>query len=156
MKVLNAISSDTDSDRQYVNKFFVVIFAEKYLQKLIMKGMDREKVLNELRSTKRYATMQGNNFVKFFHNIFNLISFFLALYEYRVHLNGKGNIEARKKQFKLYFRVKLNNWWISNGVKVPKELDHPIECTSTSDLTDRSRSASSSDSSNMPTEQSDT
>lgn len=43
--------------------------------------------------------------------------FFTDLFEYRVFSDGKGDLVARGRLFRLTFRTKFNNWWISNAQK---------------------------------------
>lgn len=50
----------------------------------------------------------------------NLSFFRTDSYDYRVLGNGEGDIEARLRTFKLAFRTKLNNWWISNASKLTR------------------------------------
>lgn len=47
--------------------------------------------------------------------------FFTDAYDYRVLIDGKGDIPARLRTFKLVFRTKLNNWWITNRMKLLTE-----------------------------------
>lgn len=60
MDLLDDIPDSPSYDREYINKLFAVVVADKYLIKQIGKGLGREQVLANLRETKRYTTMTGN------------------------------------------------------------------------------------------------
>lgn len=59
LKYLDDFSSNPDQDRDYINKFFIAMFSEKYLFKKIQNGMARHTLLEKLRETKRYVTIKG-------------------------------------------------------------------------------------------------
>lgn len=59
MNVVGKISGDKDSDSNYINKLFEVLFPEKYLKKQIKKGHNRKAILNKIRDSKKYDIMEG-------------------------------------------------------------------------------------------------
>lgn len=59
MDIIDDIPTGPSYDREFINKIFAVVFSDSYLNKLIRKGLDREKVLGKLRETKRHTTIKG-------------------------------------------------------------------------------------------------
>lgn len=56
---LEIISSEESSDRKFINETFSMFFSDKYIQKKIREGFNREKLLAQFRASDRYATMKG-------------------------------------------------------------------------------------------------
>lgn len=118
-KELDTISSDPNYDRTYINTQFFLLFPQKYIKKQAKKGLTREQVLTKFRDSNRYETMKGSFYSpKFSFQLIIRNNFLIDLYEYRVLGNGQGDVDARKRLFKLCFRTKLNNWWSSNASKI--------------------------------------
>lgn len=100
MDLLNDIPDDADNDRMFINTAFFIFFSEKMIRKQVKKGSLRKAVLEKFRSSAKYELLR-------------------SIYEYRVLLNGSGQIRSRIRLFRTAFRVKLNNWWSTN-VSKPK------------------------------------
>lgn len=56
---LKKISGDQNHDRAYVNKFFAMIYSDRYMNKLTEQLLTREKILERLRESKRCAVLKG-------------------------------------------------------------------------------------------------
>lgn len=56
---LEAISSDPESDRAYVNNIFHIIFPETFIMERMEKGLSRENVLSEFRDSDRYEILKS-------------------------------------------------------------------------------------------------
>lgn len=126
MNLLNEITDDIKNDRKFVNYAFAAMYSDKYLKKKVISGLDREKILQKLRETKRHETIKSKFLNSFSESFFVLCHIFpvhfLALFEYRVVSSGKGEVKYRASQFKLAFRVKFNNWWNTNYFKIQTEV----------------------------------
>lgn len=96
VKQLDSISGDAPFDRLFINTHFTIMFSEKYIRKQMKKGLDRKNILVKFRDSNRYEIMK-------------------FLYEYRVLVNGRGDIKHRLSMFKLVFRTKFNNWFSTHG-----------------------------------------
>lgn len=59
MDLVNDIPNGPNYDRDFINKIFIVVYSEKYLNKQITKGSGRDKILAQLRETKRYLAIKG-------------------------------------------------------------------------------------------------
>lgn len=59
MEVLEDIPDGPSHDREFVNKYFTAFFSNKYIKKLISKGLNRKHILDKLRSSKRHDTMKS-------------------------------------------------------------------------------------------------
>lgn len=57
--LIDDIPSGPSNDREFINKIFHVVFSDQYINKMIAKGNNREKILSILRGSKRYATIKG-------------------------------------------------------------------------------------------------
>lgn len=51
MKDLDEIPGGSGYDREFINKYFVAVFPEKYLKKLIERKWDRKQVFDEIRDS---------------------------------------------------------------------------------------------------------
>lgn len=80
IKFLNDLPDDPHYDREYINKFYTIVFSEKYLMKKLRSGKNRTEMLQILRGTKRYATMKGIylSSVACFHLFFFHINIFIT------------------------------------------------------------------------------
>lgn len=77
MDLIDDIPNGANYDREFVNKIFAVLFTDKYLNKLINRGSQREQILAHLRGTKRYYTIKGICSYSVFnthYNIFVIVS----------------------------------------------------------------------------------
>lgn len=154
---LEVVNAEPSSDRLYINTAFFVLFPEKYIKKQVKKGLSREEALKIFRDSARYDTMKGMNYISWFRFVFtfffdnfnlqlgwwqtnhhvvfvldhkNLLfnsNVFTDLYDLRVLSNGKDNVAARLKMFKLVFRSKLNNWWLANAHKIKVKTQPVID-----------------------------
>lgn len=125
---MDTISGDAASDRKYVNSCFFIIFPLEYIEKQIKKTPSRKLVLEKLRGTKRYETMNGQFQMKIFSVSYCLLiianSFmFTDLFDYRVLQDGQGELNGRIHLFKLAFRSKFNGWWDKQAEKIIQMLD---------------------------------
>lgn len=59
MDLVNDIPKGPNYDRDFINKIFTVVYSEKYLNKQVTKGSGRDKILAQLRETKRYLAIKG-------------------------------------------------------------------------------------------------
>lgn len=59
MESLNDIPDGPNHDREFINKYFTAFFSNKYIKKLISKGLDRKQILDKLRTSKRHDTMKS-------------------------------------------------------------------------------------------------
>lgn len=62
------VSGEPKDDREYINKISTIVFTNSYLEKQIASGKGREKILTDLRDTKRYATING-----MFHELYIIV-----------------------------------------------------------------------------------
>lgn len=126
-KQLQTISSSPESDRKYINAQFLVVSPEKSMT-LIAEGLSREDILDKFRKSDRYEIIKGIHCFCYYKYLIFVIyqSKYLYslsdLYEHRVRLNGKGDLNDRLSLFKLTFRTKLNNWWTKNAPKNVAEV----------------------------------
>lgn len=63
LKLIKAISSDSKYDRDFINKYFDIVFKKKQLKKLVREHKNRSRVLEILRQSPEYATMKSWNVI---------------------------------------------------------------------------------------------
>lgn len=97
--MLSQILSNPRNDRLFINTQFFVFLKEEYIHKQIKKNPNRKAVLEKLRDTSKYDLMR-------------------RIFEHRVLYDGSGDTQSRILIFRSVFRVKFNNWWASNGLKI--------------------------------------
>lgn len=63
MNLVNDIPKGPNYDRDFINKIFTVVYSEKYLNKQVTKGSGRDRILAQLRETKRHLAIKGDMIV---------------------------------------------------------------------------------------------
>lgn len=58
-ELINKFSGEQSQDRAYINKFFTLLHSDRHLMKLATKHRTREIFLEDLRKSKRCATIKG-------------------------------------------------------------------------------------------------
>lgn len=79
MDIIDDIPSGPSYDRDFINKIFAVMFTDKYLNKLVLKGLTRDKTLNRLRGTRRHHTIKGELLIEIMISLNNF--FLIALFD---------------------------------------------------------------------------
>lgn len=95
---LKNLDQGVSSDKEYLNRFFGIVFNETYLNGLIKQGYGYEKVLKIIRQSNQYEIIE-----KLFHR--------------RILDSKKGDFKTRAGIYTLQMRQKLVNWWRYNATK---------------------------------------